>query len=260
MIYVTGDCHGDFRRFSSKNFPAQRTMRKERDYVILLGDAPLLWDDSPEERFWLDFLQSKNFTVLNIGGNHENFDLLQTCPEVPFQGGLARRIRPSVWQLSRGWVYHLCGRKVFCMGGAQSHDTDLILPRNAASALRRRLRRRGTSFRVEGETWWPSEMPSREEYRTALKNLGDTKQSVDLVLTHCAPSFIQRRAAPTYPINELTDFFDEIVRNGLCYRQWFCGHYHKEWYCETEEFRILYESIVPISESEVFDHENDPHE
>ena len=37
MIYITGDCHGDFRRFSRDNFPEQREMNRE-DFVIVCGD------------------------------------------------------------------------------------------------------------------------------------------------------------------------------------------------------------------------------
>ena len=34
MIYITGDCHGDFKRFNKKNFPEQLEMTKD-DFVII---------------------------------------------------------------------------------------------------------------------------------------------------------------------------------------------------------------------------------
>ena len=37
MIYVTGDCHGNFRRFQSEYFPEQANMTKD-DTVIITGD------------------------------------------------------------------------------------------------------------------------------------------------------------------------------------------------------------------------------
>ena len=37
MMFVTGDCHGDYRRFNTKNFPQQKEMTKD-DYVIICGD------------------------------------------------------------------------------------------------------------------------------------------------------------------------------------------------------------------------------
>lgn len=42
MIYITGDCHGDYRRFSTQVFPEQKGMSKQ-DYVIICGDFGL-WD------------------------------------------------------------------------------------------------------------------------------------------------------------------------------------------------------------------------
>ena len=62
MIYITGDTHGNFRRFSTDIFPEQKQMTKD-DYVIICGDFGI-WNDSPEERHWLDWLNEKNFTTL----------------------------------------------------------------------------------------------------------------------------------------------------------------------------------------------------
>lgn len=36
MIYVTGDCHGNYRRFATEIFPEQKEMSKD-DYVIICG-------------------------------------------------------------------------------------------------------------------------------------------------------------------------------------------------------------------------------
>ena len=37
MIFITGDTHGDFTRFSSENFPEQKSMSTE-DIAIVCGD------------------------------------------------------------------------------------------------------------------------------------------------------------------------------------------------------------------------------
>ena len=37
MVFVTGDCHGNFRRFQSEYFPEQANMTKD-DTVIIAGD------------------------------------------------------------------------------------------------------------------------------------------------------------------------------------------------------------------------------
>ena len=37
MVFVTGDCHGNFRRFQSDYFPEQANITKD-DTVIITGD------------------------------------------------------------------------------------------------------------------------------------------------------------------------------------------------------------------------------
>lgn len=248
MIYLTGDCHGDFRRFSKKRFPQQTDLTRE-DVVIVLGDAAFVWDGSREEQYWLDFLAARPFTVLNVGGNHENYERLSAFPIIPFAGGMAREIRPGVFQMERGEVYRIDGRSIFAFGGAESHDVRRILPPGADPRLKKQLRRRGVPYREEGRTWFPQEMPSPGEYARAREALRRNGSRVDLVLTHCAPTSIQKRIAADYPVNELTDFLEELSRS-LIYGAWFCGHYH----CSAQpaaRFRVLYEEIVPISKQEV---------
>ena len=75
MIYVTGDCHGDYRRFSTAVFPEQKQMNKD-DFVIICGDFGY-WDESKEQKYWLKWLDSKPFTTLWVDGYHENCDLLK---------------------------------------------------------------------------------------------------------------------------------------------------------------------------------------
>ena len=59
MIYVTGDCHGNFARFEQKNFPEQANMTKD-DTVIITGDCGGVWfgdsrdDETPVSYTHLD--------------------------------------------------------------------------------------------------------------------------------------------------------------------------------------------------------------
>lgn len=68
-VYLTGDCHAEFGKFSTKRFPEQKELTRD-DYVIVCGDFGL-WHDCPEERHNLDWLASKPFTLLFVDGNHE---------------------------------------------------------------------------------------------------------------------------------------------------------------------------------------------
>lgn len=42
MLYITGDTHSDFRRFSKANSPEQNEMTKD-DYCIIAGDFGGVW-------------------------------------------------------------------------------------------------------------------------------------------------------------------------------------------------------------------------
>ena len=75
MIYVTGDCHGNFRRFQPEYFPEQAGMTKN-DVVIITGDFGGVWFGDSRDDETLDWLESLPFTVAFVDGNHENFDAL----------------------------------------------------------------------------------------------------------------------------------------------------------------------------------------
>ena len=122
IVYITGDTHGDFRRFSTNIFPEQKQMTKD-DYVIICGDFGI-WNDSPEERHWLDWLNEKPFTTLFVDGNHSNFDRLYAMPVDEWYGGKVHFIRNSIIHLMRGQVFEIAGKHIFTMGGASSHDID----------------------------------------------------------------------------------------------------------------------------------------
>ena len=65
VIWITGDTHGDWiHRLNMDSFPEQREMTKD-DYVIVLGDFGI-WRDSPQQRWYLNWLEEKHFTTLFI--------------------------------------------------------------------------------------------------------------------------------------------------------------------------------------------------
>ena len=120
-VYITGDTHGGFQRFGGKYFPLQKNMGRE-DYVIVTGDFGGLWDGSPKDQYWLDWLEEKPFTTLFVDGNHENFDLLKALPERRWNDGRVHVVREHVLHLMRGQVFTFGGLTWFTMGGASSHD------------------------------------------------------------------------------------------------------------------------------------------
>lgn len=207
MIYITGDTHipVDIQRLSSKNFPRGKEMTKN-DYVIIAGDFGGVWDGTNEEKYWIKWLKEKSFSVLFVDGNHENFDMLKSLPEIPFCGGMVHKVDDGIYHLMRGEVYVIEGKKIFTFGGASSHDKDI---------------------RTEGKNWWKDELPSNAEMEQARKKLSDYDFSVDYVITHASPTSVQEALFPSYETNCLTDFLEEI-KGRLNYKKWFFGHYHKD--------------------------------
>ena len=152
MIYITGDTHGGFQRFTTDNFPQQKKMGRD-DYAVVAGDFGGVWDGSPREAYWLDWLEKKPFTTLFVDGNHENFEKLNALPVHTWHGGRVHYVRPHVIHLMRGQMYNIEGHTFFTMGGAQSHDIeDGILDPEAADfkeTLQRRVIRAAS-----GSAFW----------------------------------------------------------------------------------------------------------
>ncbi len=224
MIYITGDTHIpiDIQKLSAKRFPQQKEMTKN-DYVIICGDFGGVWDGSSEEKYWIKWLKSKNFTTLFIDGNHENFDMLYRLPTEKFCGGTVHKIDDGIYHLIRGEVYTIDEKRFFVFGGASSHDKE---------------------YRKEGKNWWEKEMPTEEEYKKAEKNLIKNGFCFDYVITHAAPTSVQREVFPHYEENELTSFLDK-VRDITTFQRWFFGHYHKD-QDVFPSFTAIFERIIPL--------------
>lgn len=215
MIIVTGDLHIpiDVSKLNTKHFPEQKELTKE-DFVVITGDFGGIWDLRPSdaEKYWLNWLDKKNFTTLFVDGNHENFERLNQFPVEDFHGGKAQKISDSVWHLMRGEVYQLEEMSVFALGGASSHDK---------------------AYRKEGISWWAEELPSVEELEYATQNLEKHGNKVDLIITHCAPThmqnlLIQNRSGDYQPKGDrLTQYFEWVYEN-IQYKKWLFGHYHQD--------------------------------
>ncbi len=210
MIYVTGDTHGylDIHKLGGSQFSKGRQLTKD-DYVIILGDFGLLWahNRTKQEQYWLDWLSDKPWTTLVIDGNHENHTLLDDLELDSKFGSIVGCVSRDIYHLQRGEVYEIDGTSVFIMGGATSTDK---------------------AWRTEGVSWWPRELPSRDEVEYAMTNLDIWDWDVDYVLTHTAPRIIIEnhfgyRDQPDY----LTKFLDVVY--GKCrYKHWYFGHFHKD--------------------------------
>ena len=246
-IYITGDCHRSFERFSTDNFPEQKEMTKD-DYVIILGDFGY-WDNTAHNEWWMNWLNNKPFTTLFVDGNHENFDMLKALPTENWNGGKVQKIKDSVIHLMRGEVYNLQGSTFWCFGGAQSHDIqDGILEPNAPDFKLKKaeLDKRGAMYRINHLSWWAEEMPNRMEMEFGLSTLEDYGHKVDYILTHDAPFKAMYLVYPGYielnRLNKYLDYVDDITE----YKRWFFGHHHENRNID-DRFTLLYEQIIKLN-------------
>ena len=251
MIYITGDCHCNFERFNTENFPEQKEMTKD-DYVIICGDFGGIWDkdeSGKEENWWLNWLENKSFTTLFVDGNHENFDRLYSYPEESWMGGKIHRIRPSVIHLMRGQVFLIDERKIFSFGGARSHDISggILEPEDPDYKLKKKQLDKGWKpYRINHISWWAQEMPSAEEREEGRKNLLEHGNSVDFIVTHCCSSGTQAiLGGGMFAPDELTKYFQEL-RETVQFKKWFFGHYHDNRNVSAEEI-LLYEQLIRIT-------------
>lgn len=253
MIFITGDCHANFKKFSTDRFPIQRELTKD-DCVIICGDFGGVWEydgEYPREKYWLDWLNQKNFTTLFVDGNHENFTRLYNYPVEDWHGGKVHKIRDSILHLMRGEIFNIEGNKFFAFGGAKSHDVqDGILNLDEEEKIYM-FRKMGAYFRIREYSWWDLEMPTDEEMQHGLENLEKHANKVDYIITHCCPTSTQAVLGNgTYKSDYQTDYFQKIAEK--CeFKKWYFGHYHETRQIDPQ-FTCLYEDIVPLNVKDYF--------
>lgn len=254
MIFVTGDTHGDFsERFSKKYFPEQKELTRD-DIIIVCGDFGI-WHDNPQERYWLDWLAGKSFTICFCDGNHENFDRLYSdeFKIVNFYSGSAHKIRDNIYHLMRGEIYDFEGKKFFVMGGASSHDIqDGILDlenftsEQAFQDTYNRMCRENKMFRVNHYSWWEEELPSDEEIDRAKINLTKSGNKVDYIISHSAPTSIVKNVLGYKEHDAATDFL-QYVKRTCEFTHWYFGHYHRD-FAIDDRFTAVYRKIIRLEE------------
>ena len=249
-LWVTGDIHGQPRRFSSDSFPAGKLMDKS-DVVNILGDFGLVWDyqgESAEEKFFLDWLDKKPWTTVATLGNHENYERIERLPVEEHFGAPVYVVRPSVFLLQSGYVYTINGQKIWNFNGARSHDiSDGILDRNAPDFKNKKRfleKNYRNLWRIRNETWWEQEVEQDPAvYERGIRSLEENDWKVNFIFTHCAPSSVQTLMG-FRDVDRLTTYFEEIKQKAT-YERWLFGHYHKDEWVDMQH-RCLYGTIAQL--------------
>ena len=225
MIFITGDIHGTIDIDKVIHFFSNEDNKKiltKQDYLILLGDTSICWDDGKIDSKVKSILQSLPVTTLFIDGNHDNHRLIAEYPVLEWNGGHIHEIESDILHLMRGEVFTIENKKFFTFGGAYSIDQHR---------------------RTEGISWWPEEMPSAEEYQRGLRNLDKHHNRVDYILTHTAPSFIVSELGLEFMEGEeeLQGYLTEVAER-VDFKAWFCGHFHEDMTVD-EKFHVMMDEI-----------------
>lgn len=206
MIYVTGDMHGQEDRFSERAIKKL----KEGDTLIVCGDFGFVWDGSPKENKFLEYLGSRKFNVVFVDGTHENYDLLNKCRMTVWKGGKVHRVSGNLLHLMRGQIFTIEGKKIFTFGGGESLDRDM---------------------RVEHETWWRDEMPIPSEMEEGAQVLDEAGGEIDYIITHEPPSLVKStlllRSGDADRTNKLNGYFEQINRE-CKFKHWYFGSMHED--------------------------------
>ncbi|KAB0667704.1 hypothetical protein F6V25_03130 [Oryzomonas japonica] len=252
MIWITGDLHGGETAW---HISSSRFKEGNRgDIVISLGDLGGVWyhdyhtneKHHRREDFFLESQLRQRFLWLAVDGNHENFARLfgGEFPLVDIFGGKAYRIRDHVYYLKRGEVYTIEGATLLAFGGAMSHDKEpgWIYPPNSMGAWG--SGKEWNPGRTEGIDWWPEEIPSREDFENACRNLDRIGWKVDYVISHtCPQSRLAHFLHGSLPSDPTGIILQEIYER-LEFGSWHFGHFHFE--KRVDNFVCHYNQVQPF--------------
>lgn len=203
MICFTGDTHGEISRFKTQ----QARRLKKGDTIIVCGDFGFVWNESKDELNNIKWLSKRKYQVLFVEGAHENFELLNKFPKVDFAGGKARKISENIYQLIRGEVYEIEGKKIFAFGGGDDEELDVNDFRECADFSR---------------------LPSEEDCERARENLENIEKNVDYIVTYDIGfkmrSFLEMESNC---FNNLHAFLNEVSTD-CKFEKWFFGCFHMD--------------------------------
>ncbi len=217
MIYITGDTHGDYKRFTQP----QLKKLKKGDTLIVCGDFGFIWDNSKREQKLLKKLGKKKYDLCFVDGTHENFELLNAYEVTEWNGGKVHNISGRLFHLMRGQIFSIEGKSIFTMGGGESPDIDL---------------------RFDNDTWSSSEIPNRQELLEGAEKLDKVNAKVDIIITHEPPlkikGFLNLKEKRSVRVTGLNNYFEELGNN--CeFSRWFFGSMHVDKYISSSHIAVF---------------------
>lgn len=262
-MYITGDCHGDFiSHFSKKKHPCMRDA-KVAETIVICGDCgvpfgtqnPLYKNNGFKyDKNQLDWMYNNDCCFLCIGGNHEDYDFIESLPKVSRYGGTVRYMRfdgkdyYNVFYVDKPQVLDIEGNHCLIIPGADSHDvSDGILDPNDKDFKSKYVsyKKNNKEFRIKHWNWWPKEKVDIDAVSYLLEQHED--EHFDFVFTHDCPGIFNELGLLGGPrlVNTESENYFETLRQALDFDKWFFGHMHTNQMIPIDERCVnLYNSIV----------------
>ena len=241
MLYFTGDTHHNIDVEKIRNFNPQT----ENNKLIVLGDWGGLWYNDYRKNYpllkkWCKWQEEKNFKLLVILGNHENYRVINSLPKIEIKdennhikakllkviNPFKKTIKCEILILENGFQL-IDGKRVFVVRGAASIDKE---------------------YRVENIDWWKEEELSEKEKEEIIREL-ERNNKYDYILTHTAPAFVVEKMIKELNVNPkkldlvslfLEEIYDKYLKDN--FKFWLFGHFHINW--QYENFICLYNKII----------------
>ena len=233
MILLTGDTHRfhDIEKLERLKY----LNLSYKDYLIILGDAGIIWNDDikTDECIIQWYRENVDCTVLFVDGNHCNFNALNKMEVTQWNGGNIHKISDQIFHLMRGQIFNIDGKSFFTMGGGFSVDKDR---------------------RIDRISWWKEEMPNSKETKEGMRNLNKNKFKVDYILTHECPGIFVDQVIPDWAKKmfghkeptKLNYYFSSIY-NIVKFNKWYFGHYHND-IKVNNHMMCIYKDIIELGD------------
>ena len=157
MIYITGDTHGEYGRFSKKRMKKQGMEFDEKDYIIVCGDFGLCWAKDKTFDYHCKNFAEKKYTMEKKKKAEEHRQFLQGLNESGF------------------WHYcECCGQKKF-MAPQEAFDEGWDYPPKMGVYAVISPRTCGKCS-ITDTVWWKLNM--NKEQKISLEDLSDREKAV----------------------------------------------------------------------------------
>jgi 3-oxoacid CoA-transferase subunit A len=229
MTYITGDTHGDFRRFY--NFCSQNNT-SQNDLMIILGDAGVNYFEDGRDITRKELISKLPITFFCIHGNHEKRPAdVGTYKTKIFNGGNVwfEEEYPNILFAKDGDIYRIDNYECIVIGGAYSVDKPFRL--------------------AHGWHWFETEQPSEDIKKYVEKQLYKADSKIDIIFSHTCPfryepieMFIS--GIDQKDIDKSTEKWLNIIEKNNIYKKWYCGHYHTA--KRIDKIQFMFENIEEL--------------